>query len=64
MPSVSELLMQLESNLSVEIAYTKSDLREGATAYELGRLEGLEEASNLIDDLLYQYDAMCEGAAA
>lgn len=58
--TVAELLTLLEESVKKEVASSKDDMVEGATSFELGRLEGLELAKDIIEDAFYQYDAMCD----
>lgn len=57
--TVAELLTLIEESVKGEVTSAKNDMVEGATSFELGRLEGLELAKDIIESAFYQYDAMC-----
>lgn len=58
--TVAELLTLIEESVKSEVASSKDDMVDGATSFELGRLEGLEIARDIIESAFYQYDAMCD----
>lgn len=56
----NEVISRIEQAIQREINIRQSDIGDSMTSYEVGFLEGLDLADELIQSIVYEYEAILD----